>query len=335
MRIATGPRRPRSDQPRHGGPLRGGLRLDGAGAREPRAATRRPAVRARQCVALGDKVLEHRPGYRLALHAQQITLGVLSQLAQDSAGSGGGAAGRAGARSRSRRRCSTSIPTASSAQQSRGRASSSRQILWSQGRLRECAIPPYQDRQNEFGRAARGGSRSSIAARDHAPRVGVASGRCIGDDAAAAADARRPAQVAGAAAAQREPASPRGTGRWSRSSSSGRGHARARAREITRARAASQRRRSRDCRRCPAARRKRSCNSSATLCMSSRAGPSIGLGDYAAAERSTQGAMEARRVIVGEATDDQRWIAGRDAATSAGRGASRARRPTPCARSRR
>jgi tetratricopeptide (TPR) repeat protein len=33
------------------------------------------------------------------------------------------------------------------------------------------------------------------------------------------------------------------------------------------------------------------------------------LGDYATAERSLKAAIEARRVIVGEATDDQRWLA--------------------------
>jgi len=36
------------------------------------------------CIALGDQVLAQRPGYRLVLHGQQITLGVLAQLAQDS-----------------------------------------------------------------------------------------------------------------------------------------------------------------------------------------------------------------------------------------------------------
>jgi tetratricopeptide (TPR) repeat protein len=36
-----------------------------------------------QCVAVADKVLERRPGYRLALHAQQVTFGTLAQLGTD------------------------------------------------------------------------------------------------------------------------------------------------------------------------------------------------------------------------------------------------------------
>jgi hypothetical protein len=36
-----------------------------------------------QCVVVADKVLERRPGYRLALHGQQVMLGTLAQLATD------------------------------------------------------------------------------------------------------------------------------------------------------------------------------------------------------------------------------------------------------------
>ena len=35
------------------------------------------------CVAVADRLLERRPGYRLALHAQQVTLGMLAQLGAD------------------------------------------------------------------------------------------------------------------------------------------------------------------------------------------------------------------------------------------------------------
>ena len=114
------------------------------------------------CIALGDKVLAQRPGYRLTLHAQQITLGVLAQLAQDSLDPA--AALQAGRR---QEQISVtllnldphnvvSINNLGVAQVQLGDA------LWSAGRLRE-AMAPYQDGVNSFGHAASGGSVFAMA----------------------------------------------------------------------------------------------------------------------------------------------------------------------------
>ncbi len=137
------------------------------------------------CIALGDKVLEQRPGYRLVLHAQQITLGVLAQLAQDNLDP-------AAALQAAQRQEQLSVTLLNldphSVVSLNNLGVGQNQVgdaLWSDGRLRE-SIPHYQDGMNSFGRAARGGSVFALA------RILSAGGVAyrqvaIGDTAAAAA----------------------------------------------------------------------------------------------------------------------------------------------------
>ena len=114
------------------------------------------------CIALGDQVLAQRPGYRLVLHGQQITLGVLAQLAQDSLDP-------AEALQAALRQEQVSLtllnldPHSVVSLNNLGVAQSQLgDALWSSGRLRE-AIPHYQDGVNSFGRAAKGGSVFAVA----------------------------------------------------------------------------------------------------------------------------------------------------------------------------
>ncbi len=110
-----------------------------------------------ESVALADKVLERRPGYRLALHAEQVIESTLSGVAQNDLNPG--EALRISKRNEQISvnllkldpKSLVSINNLGVAHQSLGDA------FWSAGRLRE-AVPYYQEMFDDFTDAASGGT---------------------------------------------------------------------------------------------------------------------------------------------------------------------------------
>ena len=108
-------------------------------------------------MALADQVLERRPGYRLALHAQGVTAGVLVSVAQDELDA---QAALRGARRQERveltllRLDPNNVVNLNNLAVAEGQLGNS---LWAAGRLREAV--PYFLKQLDYGsRASAGGA---------------------------------------------------------------------------------------------------------------------------------------------------------------------------------
>ena len=137
------------------------------------------------CMALADQVLERRPGYRLALHAQGVTAGVLVSVAQDELDA---QAALRGARRQEQveltllRLDPNNVVNLNNLAVAEGQLGNS---LWAAGRLREAV--PYFLKQLDYGsRASAGGA--IFAINRSAVMAGAATHQAmIGDGGAAAA----------------------------------------------------------------------------------------------------------------------------------------------------
>jgi len=114
------------------------------------------------CMALADQVLERRPGYRLALHAQGILAGVLASVATDELDPK--AAMRVGLRQEQvqltlLRLDPNNIQSLNNFAVAEGQLGDS---LWAAGHLRE-AVPFYLKQLDYVGRASAGGAAFAIA----------------------------------------------------------------------------------------------------------------------------------------------------------------------------
>jgi hypothetical protein len=114
-----------------------------------------------ECLALADQVLERRPGYRLALHAEQVIASRLATVAQDELNPQG--ALRAGQRGEQvsltlLKLDPNNIVSLNNLAVAEGQLADE---LWEAGRLRE-SIPYYLKQLDAQGRASRGGASFAI-----------------------------------------------------------------------------------------------------------------------------------------------------------------------------
>jgi tetratricopeptide (TPR) repeat protein len=259
-----------------------------------------------QCVVVADKVLERRPGYRLALHAQQIMFGNLAQLGTD--GLDPPEAWRW-----AERQVQVSLvllnldPNNVVSLNNLGVGEYQlANIAWQQGMLRESF--DYSHKQISYmDRAAPGGSTFLI------DRFGITLGvawrdTLRGDDTAAEA-ALAAARKALAQLGRGESATPAALALVNVTLTTteamialGRAdYALARRTAVSGAEALQKL--------APGGGSDNQRQYVTTVVYEILGRSAFGLGDYAASERALKVALEARRNIAGEATDDQRWLA--------------------------